>query len=288
MVSGMSTRFLVLGAGFGGLEVASRLSDAFGADADVTLIDKNDGFVFGFSKFELMFGRADLRGVTHRYRDLIRPGVTFRQETIIAIDPVARRVTTDHSTYDADGLVVALGADYDTAATPGFIEGCHEFYSVAGALALRDVLAAFKGGSLIIGVLGHPFKCPPAPCEAAMLLDDWLVAQGSRANTTITLISPLETPIPPSPDASRTILDHFAGHGITYMANQKVTHLDPGAKTFSYGRRRHPSVRPVSRYSDPPGPNGRRRIRPGGGRLDSRWTRPTLAHAFRGYLPSVT
>ena len=104
-----------LGAGFGGLEVASRLSDAFGADADVTLIDKNDGFVFGFSKFELMFGRAALPGVTHRYRDLIRPGVTFRQETIIAIDPVARRVTTDHSTHDADVLVVALGADYDTA-----------------------------------------------------------------------------------------------------------------------------------------------------------------------------
>ena len=231
MISPMQTRFLVLGAGFGGLELASRLSDAFGAEADVTLIDKSDGFVFGFSKFDLMFGRATVSEVTHRYGDLIRPGVTFRQETITSIDPVTRRVTTDRTTHEADVLVVALGAEYDPAATPGFVEGGHEFYSVSGALALRDVLAAFTGGSLVIGVLGHPFKCPPAPCEAAMLLDDWMVAQGSRASTTITLISPLETPIPPSPDASRAILDHFTAHGITYMANQKVTRLDPEAKT---------------------------------------------------------
>ena len=229
--SRVSTQFLVLGAGFGGLEVAARLSDAFGAGANVTLIDKNDGFVFGFSKFELMFGRATLPEVKHLYRDLIRPGVTFRQETITAIDPVARRVTTDRATYDAGVLVVALGAEYEPGATPGFLEGGHEFYSVDGALALRDVLAAFAGGSLVIGVLGHPFKCPPAPCEAAMLLDDWLVTKGRRANTTITVISPLDTPIPPSPDGSRAILDHFAAHGITYVGDQTISHVNPVAKT---------------------------------------------------------
>ncbi len=228
----MTTRFVILGAGFGGLEVAARLSDAFGADANVTLIDKNDGFVFGFSKFELMFGRATLPEVTQYYRDLVKPGVTFRQEMITSIDPVARRVTTDRATYAADVLVVALGAEYAPEATPGFVEGGHEFYSIAGAIALRDVLPTFEGGSVVIGVLGQPFKCPPAPCEAAMLLDDWLAARGRPSNTQITLISPWGTPIPPSPDASRAILDRFAERGITFMGDQAITHIDPAAKTI--------------------------------------------------------
>ncbi len=227
----MPEEVVILGAGFGGLEVAARLSDAFGADANVTLIDKNDGFVFGFSKFELMLGRATLDDVTHRYRDLVKPGITFRQETITAIDPAAKRVTTDRDTYEADILVVALGAEYDPAATPGFVEGGHEFYSVAGAIALHDVLSHFGGGALVIGVLGQPFKCPPAPCEAAMLLDDWLSAQGRREKTTITLVHPWGTPVPPSPDGSRAILEHFAAHQITFIGDQVITHLDSAANT---------------------------------------------------------
>ena len=226
----MSERVVIFGAGFGGLEVASRLSAAFGADANVTLIDKNDGFVFGFSKFELMLGRATLDDVTHRYRDLVKPGITFRQETVIGIDPATKRVTTDRDAYEADVLIVALGAEYDSAATPGFVEGGHEFYSVAGAIALHEVLTQFEGGALVIGVLGQPFKCPPAPCEAAMLLDDWLSAQGRREQTTITLIHPWGMPVPPSPDGSRAILEHFATHQMTFMGDQLITYLDPAAK----------------------------------------------------------
>jgi len=62
-------------------------------------------------------------------------------------------------------LVVALGADLDPSATPGLMEGGNEFYTVAGALALRDVLARFERGAAIIGVTGKSFKCPPAPSE---------------------------------------------------------------------------------------------------------------------------
>ena len=54
-------RVLVLGAGFGGLELTTRLSDELGDDVDVVLIDKADGFVFGFSKLDVMFGRTRRR-----------------------------------------------------------------------------------------------------------------------------------------------------------------------------------------------------------------------------------
>jgi sulfide:quinone oxidoreductase len=85
-------RILVLGAGFGGLELTTRLSDELGDDVDIVLIDKADGFVFGFSKLDVMFGRTAPDAVRHLYRDLVKPGVRFVQSTIRAIDPVSRRV----------------------------------------------------------------------------------------------------------------------------------------------------------------------------------------------------
>src|SRR3954454_17631718 len=104
-------RVLVLGAGFGGLQLASRLSDAAAERVDITLIDRSDAFVFGFSKLDVMFGRTTLPRVRTPYRSLAKPAVTFRQETVTAIDPYRRRVTTDQGSYDAAVIVIALGAD---------------------------------------------------------------------------------------------------------------------------------------------------------------------------------
>ena len=87
----MAKQILILGAGFGGLELSSRLSAAVADEVQVTLIDKNDAFVFGFSKFDLMFGRATFSELSHYYRDLVKPSVEFRQETVLSIDPGARR-----------------------------------------------------------------------------------------------------------------------------------------------------------------------------------------------------
>ena len=162
----MRTRVVVLGAGFGGLELTTILSDSFGDEIDIVLVDKGDAFVFGFSKLDVMFGRQLPVDARHPYRDIVKPGVRFVQATVRAIDPVAKRVETDRGSFDADILIVALGADIDPAATPGLVEGGNEFYSVAGAETLRDVLPRFEGGPVIVGVCATPFKCPPAPSEA--------------------------------------------------------------------------------------------------------------------------
>jgi sulfide:quinone oxidoreductase len=109
-------RVLVLGAGFGGLELTTRLSEEFGDGVDVVLIDQHDAFVFGFSKLDVMFGRAASADVRHSYRDAVKPGVRFVQTTVQSIDPVAKRVETDAGPFEADIMVVALGADLDPAA----------------------------------------------------------------------------------------------------------------------------------------------------------------------------
>src|SRR6478609_6118751 len=123
-------RFLILGAGFGGLELATTLCSELGPDADVVLVDRADGFVFGFSKLDVMFGRAPAEHVRHSYDDLTRPGLRFVRATVGSIDPVAKRVETDAGSFEADVLVVALGADLHPEATPGLVEHGHEFYTV--------------------------------------------------------------------------------------------------------------------------------------------------------------
>ena len=177
-----------------------------------------------------MFGRKTPDAVRLAYRNIVKPGVRFRQETITAIDPEARRVTTDSGTYDADVLVVALGADYDLNATPGLAEGGNEFYSFAGAERLREVLPTFSKGRAIVGVTSTPFKCPPAPSEAALLLHDYLTARSVRDACEISLVMPFGVPIPPSPESSRALLDAFAERGITFVPNRTVRALDPARR----------------------------------------------------------
>jgi sulfide:quinone oxidoreductase len=228
-------RVVVLGAGFGGLELTTRLSDEFGSDIEVVLIDKTEDFVFGFSKLEVMFGRALPQQVRHPYRDFVKPGVQFVQSTIRSIDPDNKRVETDAGTFDADVLVVALGADLHPEATPGLVEGGHDFYTEAGAFALRDVLADFDGGRVIVAVTSTPFKCPPAPSETALLMHDFLTERGLRDQSSIALVMPLPVPIPPSPDASRVLLAAFAERGIDWRPGTLVRALDPARRVALLG-----------------------------------------------------
>jgi sulfide:quinone oxidoreductase len=223
----MKLRVLVLGAGFGGLELSSILSEAMGNDLDLTLIDKNDSFFFGFSKLDVMFGRKAPEDVRIPYRSIVKPGVDFRQETITTIDPQARRAITNRGSYESDVLVIALGADYDLNHTPGLAEGGNEFYSFAGAERLREVLPTFSKGHAIVGVTSTPFKCPPAPSEAALLLHDYLTRRGVRDACQISLVMPFGIPIPPSPDTSRALLDAFAEKDITFVPDRLVRALDP-------------------------------------------------------------
>jgi sulfide:quinone oxidoreductase len=221
-------RILILGAGFGGLELATELSATLGDGHEVTVIDKNDAFVFGYSKLDLMFGGRSLEEVRLPYADFVKPGVKLLRETVTAIDPEAKRVTTDAATHEADYLVIALGADYDLDATPGLAEVDSEFYSVAGARKLAEVIPTFSAGRALIGVCAAPFKCPPAPSECALLLDDELRRRGVREACEIAFVIPFGAPVPPSPETSAALKAEFAQRGIELITGRRIASLDPG------------------------------------------------------------
>lgn len=220
-------RVLVLGAGFGGLELSTLVHEACGDAVQITLVDRAPGFVFGFSKLDVMFGKDTPEHVTHLYCDAVMPGVTFVNAEVTAIDPVQRVVETSEGTLEADLLVIALGCGVDTAATPGLVEGGYEFYTNAGAFALREVLEAFEGGRVVVGVTSTPFKCPPAPSETAMLMHEFLTERGLRDGSEIALVMPFGRPVPPSPDASAAILARFEQFGIEWHPDHVVRGLDP-------------------------------------------------------------
>jgi sulfide:quinone oxidoreductase len=231
-------RVVIAGAGFGGLELATFLSEGAPDQVDVVLVDKADSFVFGYSKLDVMFGRATPDAVRVPYAAIDKPGVRFVQETVTSIDPAARRLVTDGGEYQGDVLVIALGADYDLPATPGLAEHGDEFYSVAGAARLTEAIGSLSAGRIVIGVCKAPYKCPPAPSETALLLHDALTARGVRGDCEIELVMPLPAPVPPSPDTSGALLAAFAERQIRYTPDRAVTSLRDGVAVLDDGSER--------------------------------------------------
>ena len=128
--------------------------------------------------------------------------------------------------FEADVIVIALGADYDVGATPGLAETGNEFYSVPGAERVRELLPTFTSGRVVVGICGAPYKCPPAPSETVLLLHDYLSTRGVRDNWEITLVTPLGSPVPPSPDTSRALIAAFAERNIAFVPNRRVASLE--------------------------------------------------------------
>ena len=254
-------RVLVLGAGFGGLELTTRLSEEFGDEVEVVLIDQADGFVFGFSKLDVMFGRTVAEAVRHPYRDLVKPGVRFVQTTIRAIDPASRSVETDAGRFEGDVMVVALGAG---SRSRGHSRACRSGARVLHAWTARSPSATccpdFDGGRVIVGVTSTPFKCPPAPSETVLLMHDYLAARGLRDRSEISLVMPLPMPIPPSPAASEALLDAFAERDIGWYPQPSDSRTRSDREDGPSRRRHRNAVRPVPRRPDPSRACGRRRV----------------------------
>jgi len=227
----MGSSILILGAGFGGLEASTRLRAALDESFEITVVDQHDFFNFGFTKFDLMFGRREPEACKEKLSALDEKGIHFHQATIEAIDPESRQVETSKGQLTADYLVVALGADLAPDAIPGFLEsGGHHFYSFAAAEWLRPLIDEFQSGQILIAIFDKPYKCPPAPYEAAFQLDDLFREKGIRQDVAIDMLIPGPLPLPISPEVSASIEELLTSKQIALHKKHKVTEIDYRAK----------------------------------------------------------
>ena len=226
----MSSEILILGGGFGGLEVATRLRSALDESFRITLVDKKDFFSMGFTKFDLMFGRRQLEECKSYYSRLEERGIRFLQAEIVSIDPEAHQVETSAGALSADHLVVGLGVELAPQETPGFLEsGGHTFYTIAGAQALSPILEDFTGGRIVISIFDKPYQCPPAPYEGAFQLHHLFADKEIRDQVQIDILIPGPKPLPVSDTVSQQIEDLLSSMQIGLHKKHKVVAVDSAA-----------------------------------------------------------
>ncbi len=228
------TRTVVLGAGFGGLAVATELRRLLGGEHEIVLVDHRDRFVMGLRKLWALVGTGTLGEGTRHRESLSERGVRFLRQRITHIDPVARRVETEDGALDGDFLVIALGAVPRPDLVPGLGEHAHNLYDVAAIQELARELERFSGGRVVVTIAGVPYKCPPAPYECIMLLHDHLRERGLRDRTelTVTTVQPMLLPNA-GRSGSMWLGEQLSARGVEYRVGHKIERVERGQVVFA-------------------------------------------------------
>lgn len=230
---------LILGGGVGGIVTANALRQQLAGEHRIVVVDKRAEYVFTPSLLWVMVGWRQPKQITKDLRRLLQPGVEVVQTEVQAIDVDRNRVRTGVEELAYDYLVLALGADLAPDAMPGFSEVAHTPFDLEGASNLWSALQSFKGGRVAVLVSATPYKCPAAPYETALLLDDHFRRQGVRDKVEMSLYTPEPAPMGVAgPAMGRAVVGMMEAKGISFNPELNLTHIDPAAKelTFKGGR----------------------------------------------------
>lgn len=231
------TRIVILGGGFGGITAALELRKALGREHTVTLIDRRPTFVMGLRKLWVLTGRGTLAEGTRPLSALKAKGIELRQGAVTRVDVASRSVTSDAGTVTYDYLVIALGAEPRPDLVPGFSAAVFNLYEAADVERLAARVTAFTNGRVVIGILGVPYKCPPAPYEAAMLLADHFETRGIRRAVQIAAFTPQPMSLPVVGAAGCAQVEgQLASRGIAFTPGRKVARLEGPAAISDGGR----------------------------------------------------
>jgi len=225
-----------LGGGWGGLAVACRLRGQIGPEHRVIVIEKNKKFSLGPVNLWVMTGdRKYPDDVERPLSALARKDIEWLNAEVISIDLENKKVRTSTESLNGDYMVIALGSESYPEGVPGFVEHAYNLFDAAGAARLHDALQRFNGGKIVIFVSNTPFRCPPAPYEAALLLESMMRKRGLGEKTEIHLYTPESQPMPVAgPEIGARLRQMVEGRGIKYHPNEKVARIDGASKKIIF------------------------------------------------------
>jgi sulfide:quinone oxidoreductase len=233
------TRIVILGAGTAGTIMANRLRRLYSRDVrsgrtTITVVDQDEQHVYQPGLLFLPFGAYTPEQLTRPRRKQLHRDVVLMRETIDRVEATTNRVYLQSGcALDYDLLIVATGTRIAPEETegltgPGWRERMFDFYTLEGALALRDALDRFEGGDLVVNVVDMPIKCPVAPLEFAFLADDYFTKRGIRDRVRIRYATPLDGAFT-KPTSARALSHLLADKGIELVTEFSTGRVDGGA-----------------------------------------------------------
>ena len=227
---------LILGGGWGGLAVAYRLRSQIGPEHRIIIIEKNTNFSLGPVNLWVMTGERKYPDDVERpLSALARKDIEWFHAEVTQIDPENKTVHTSAGTLTGDYLVISLGSESYPDGVPGFVDHAYDLFDAAGAARLHDALQQFNGGKIVIFVSNTPFRCPPAPYEAALLLESMMRKRGLDEKTEIHLYTPESQPMPVAgPEIGAMLKQMVESRGIIYHPNEKVNGIDGASKKIVF------------------------------------------------------
>ena len=215
---------VILGGGFGGLSAANELRNTLSSSqVKITVIDKKDWFMVGFAKLWIMNGTRTFENSIGSLKELEKKEINFVKDEILSINLENKNVKTKSNEISFDFLIISMGAVLAPQKIPGLEENGFNLYDHEQLSEIHNRLQNIKSGKIAISIMGMPYKCPPAPFEASLLIDSMLRKRGVRNSIQIDFYSPAPITLPAAgPEVSKQILELVDSEKIIFHNSSKI------------------------------------------------------------------
>ena len=219
---------VILGGGFGGLSSANELRNTLSSSqVKITVIDKKDWFMVGFAKLWIINGTRTFENSIGSLNELSKKEINFIKEEILEINLQNKNIKTKSQNIIFDFLIISTGVVLAPQKIPGLVENGFNLYDHDQLLEIRDKLESIESGKIAISIMGMPYKCPPAPFEASLLIDSMLRKRGVRDSIQIDFYSPAPITLPAAgPEVSKKILELVNSEKITFHNSCKIKSVE--------------------------------------------------------------
>ena len=219
---------VILGGGFGGLSSAHELRNSLSSSqVKITLIDKKDWFMVGFAKLWIVNGTRTFEDSIGSLNELSKKEINFIKDEVLAIDLQNKNVKTTSQNISYDFLIISMGSVLAPEKIPGLKENGFNLYDHNQLSEIHDRLTSMKSGKIAISIMGIPYKCPPAPFEASLLIDSMLRKRGVRNSIQIDFYSPSPITLPAAgTEVSKKILELINSEKIIFHDSCKIKSVE--------------------------------------------------------------